>query len=701
MDAATRARLLFGADALFASLGLLQDEQQDRAIADSYVKLLFSMAQQEPREHTPDELRSAVTLLGAIRRQLSNELQVAALPGGASPSTGLAVLAWLGVPACHDDVFRWMETKLAAMNGVLGLASRVFTETECTAQALQACNSLGDREVHAIVRTSMCMNVLVVMSDHVLAAAAAERAALTASSIAEECDVTRAARGRADAFACQRLYASLAALIGMMMMGAAERAARDLGSRDKWTQTPGGGRTLELCRRVGRVLAAYDESKRATSQFVGSTYTAQTSGYVAVLQELMGGIVMQARDCEVTRAAIVDGMTLAPLYRVTGTHEKRLTFWEAAQSVHERRMVFADARFGTTHVESAESSAAMVAAATVFADNETTGWFISMLPSFVKAAKSVCRDSWPSRERFYGSNYRDTERKMVVKMKQAGRNEHEIGEDIGFREGWGRYLCGVRPRATAPQAERSAEASARLAAAAVIHARAALLADDASALPAPMGGGVHMAHAAALELHPSLLAQVPESAGLLVDHPPYLWFAAADSRVRQEPLQWRAEIAKSSSDRIIYAFRSWSGGCLLTDLYPDFFAEVWLRFNAALCAEGSPWRATMDEWVAETMRPSNAPPPRSKKLMHPHRMMKMQQNIATTLLNEQYGQAAQSAAATPRLRAATKLNGAMLKAIVDRLAYAPCAGHVARRFCPTESGSQKRKRAADAGDDGR
>ena len=84
MDAATRARLLFGADALFASMGLLQDNEQDRAIACDYVKLLFSMAQQEPREHTPSELRSAVTLLGAVRRHLSSELQVAALPGGAS-----------------------------------------------------------------------------------------------------------------------------------------------------------------------------------------------------------------------------------------------------------------------------------------------------------------------------------------------------------------------------------------------------------------------------------------------------------------------------------------------------------------------------------------------------------------------------------------------------------------------------------------
>ena len=411
----------------------------------------------------------------------------------------------------------------------------------------------------------------------------------------------------------------------------------------------------------------------------------------------MGGIVMQARDCEVTREAIVDGLTLAPLYRVTGTHEKRLTFWEAAQSVHERRMVFADARFGVTHVDSAESSAAMVAAATVFADNQTTGWFVSMLPSFAKASRSVWHDSWPSRERFYGSNYRDTERKMLAKMKQAGRNENEIGEDIGYRDGWGRYLCGVRPRAPTGQAARSTEASARLAAAAVIHARAAVLADDASALPTPTGGGVHVAHAAALELHPSLLAQVPGGAGLLVDHPPRLWFAAADSRVRKEPLQWRAEIARASSDRIIYAFRSWSGGCLLTDLYPDFFSEVWSRFNAALCAEGSPWRDTMEEWVAETTRPGNAPP-RSKKLMHPHRVMKMQQNIATTLLREQYGQAAQSAATTPGMRAAIKLNGAMLKEIVDRLAYAPYAGHVTRRFCPTESGVQKRKRAADDGD---
>ena len=85
----------------------------------------------------------------------------------------------------------------------------------------------------------------------------------------------------------------------------------------------------------------------------------------------------------------------------------------------------ADARFGVTHVDSAESSAAMVAAATVFADNQTTGWFVSMLPSFTKASRTW--HGWPSRERFYGSNYRDTERKMLAKMKQAGRNENDPG----------------------------------------------------------------------------------------------------------------------------------------------------------------------------------------------------------------------------------------------------------------------------------
>ena len=47
----------------------------------------------------------------------------------------------------------------------------------------------------------MCMNALVVLSDHVLAAAVANTASLTASSIAEETEVARAARGRADAFA--------------------------------------------------------------------------------------------------------------------------------------------------------------------------------------------------------------------------------------------------------------------------------------------------------------------------------------------------------------------------------------------------------------------------------------------------------------------------------------------------------------------
>lgn len=697
MDCHKRARLLFGADALFASLGMLQDTPQDRTIASDYVRFLLGMAREDPRQHSPKELRSTITLLGAVRRQLATDMQIAAMPGGCGPSSGMAVLAWLGVPSQQQDLQRWLEKELNTLNGTLGIASRVYTETECTPEALAACSALGAPEVHAVVRRSMCMNALVVFSDHVLAAAVANAASLTASSIAEESDVMRAARGRADAFACQRLYASLAGLIGMMMMGAAERAGRELGCRDKWTQTQGGVRTLEIRRRVERVLDAYDRSKRRASDLTGDTYTAQTPGYVAVLQELMGGIVMQARDCEATMAAIVDGMCLAPLYRVTGAQDKKLTFWQAALAVHERRMVYSDARVNVPYVSSAESSAAIVAAATVFSDNEPTGWFVSVLTTFGKAARSVFEGYWPDRQRFYGSNYRDTERKQAAKMKQAGRSDHEIGEAMGFREPWARYLIGIRPRPPSAHCSRSTEAVARLVAAIAVHTRAAMYSDDAAALPAPMGGGVHVAHAAALEVHPTLLAEVGDSVGHLVEHPPHGWYVVADGRVKKEPLEWRTEIAKTSSDRIIYAFRAWSGGAVMTDLFADFFSEVWKRFNDVLCAEGSPWRETMDEWKAEAMRPSEAPP-RSKKLMHPYRVMQMQQGIANTLLNERFGPAVQEAETSPAARASLKLHHALIKEVVNRMAYAPYAGHMTRRFCPTESGAQKRKRVSEACD---
>lgn len=656
------------------------------------------MAQEDPRQHSPDEMRSAIKLLGAVRRQLASDLQVAALPGGCSPSSGMAVLAWLGVPGRHDDLLRWIETRLNNVNVVLGVASRVFTETECTQEALDGCNALGAPDVHAIVRRSMCMNALVVFADHVFAAAVANAAAITASSIAEECDVARAARGRVDAFACQRLYTTLAAVLGMMMMGASVRAGRELGSREKWTQTKGGEVTLELRRRVARILDAFDRSKRGVSERTGATYTAQTPGYVAVLQELLGGIVMQARDCEVTMAAIVDGMCLAPLYSVKGAQERRLTFWQAALAVHEQRMVYSDARVGVPYVWSAESSAAMVAAATVFSGNCTTGRFVSVLPSYEKASRSISEGYWPDKERFYGTNYRDTERKMATKMKHAGRSENEVGEAMGYREQWARYLIGIRPREASKPCERSRDASTRLAAAIVVHTRAAVYSDDASSLPAPQGGGVHVAQAAALEVHPTLLAEGGETVGHLVDHPPQDWWVLSDARIRKEPLEWRTEIAKTSSDRIIYAFRSWSGGALMTDIFSDFFCEVWKRFNDALCAEGSPWCQTMQEWKQEAIRPGDAPP-RSKKLMHAYRVMKMQQSIASTLLEERFGNTAQEAAASPADRVSLKLHHSLLKVVVDRVAYTPYAGHLTRRFCPSESVSHKRKRVARSCDE--
>ena len=118
----------------------------DRAIACDYVKLLFSMAQQEPREHTPSDW-SAVTLLGAVGG-ISR-----ASCGWRSPEARVRRRAWR---YWRGSECRLSQRRLSvggdeagAMNGVLGLASGVFTETECTAQALQALQELGD-EVHAI-----------------------------------------------------------------------------------------------------------------------------------------------------------------------------------------------------------------------------------------------------------------------------------------------------------------------------------------------------------------------------------------------------------------------------------------------------------------------------------------------------------------------------------------------------------------------
>jgi hypothetical protein len=583
--------------------------------------------------------------------------------------------------------------------------------------------ALGAQEVHAAVQRSMCMNVLVVLNDHIIAAAVAAHAANTVAPIAEEISVTRASTGRQDAFACQRLYGTLAGLVGMIWMGSGERAEFELGSRDRWAETPSGRWVLRLRRRVGRVLKAYDRSKRESAALRNSqrVYTVQTSGYVAVLQALLGSISVEARDSPVALQAVVDAMRLPKLYRVAG-NSKRWSFWEASGLVHDKCTETSALRFGVVHMPGAEVSASIVAAATVFSnDGLHESGFVWVTPAYTQAARIIAKDNWPECSRFYGKDHLGTEEKLLSKRRSSGIDEHEVGEVMGFRPEWAQYMNDVyeyyhrnslpvtsgtqevsaaspfssssstSSSSTSSSSTSSSSPSSALhhAAAFVLQVRARPYGVDAVGLPTPSGVCLHAACAVSLEVHPLLLScrgrDLDAEAPLAV-RPPPSWWESSDSLLCEAPLTWLKEFTDHVSRQSTLEFRSWSGGCLLTDMFPDFFREVWKRFNTLLWEPHSPWRTTVEAWTDAVVNAQGRGRAKSGlgKLMHPWRAMRMQQDIARDLLAERSAEAsADPDTSTP---VGVNLQDVILRELVGRLDYAPHAPHLVRCFCPPSEG---------------
>ena len=153
--------------------------------------------------------------------------------------------------------------------------------------------------------------------------------------------------------------------------------------------------------------------------------------------------------------------------------------------------------------------------------------------------------------------------------------------------------------------------------------------------------------------------------------------------VAADPLAWIAAFDRRFVDKSIGPFRSWTGGAIVTDLFPEFFGRAWARLNDHLASAESEWHTVVQEWRAAARQGTSRPG--TAKLMHPWRLMRLLKGVAEAMHAEECGRAAESGGGelVDRSRAARRLEEALLAQTIERLAYAPFAGHVLRRFCPT------------------
>ena len=518
-------------------------------------------------------------------------------------------------------------------------------------------------------------------------------------------DVRRCELARADAFMAMRLYTGLELVIAMMMMGVAKRSEREQG-RDKWNLTLPGRAVLAFRASVGETLKAYDTSKREPAQRAGKTYTAQTPGYVAALQEQAAMLAAHINEPDSPLYdALVAGLSEAQLFsmpthnlRWVG-HSAKYTFWGAVGTtteVHCSKFPHGDDK----RVPSFESAMAMTAAMVMTSVVEGKCEPLVQVSGSMRAAMQEASKSWPPVSSFYGRDYAETERKITAKAAREGRDPEgrEVGESFGYRLEWMGYLAnGAPPR---PVSRNGSDDHKRMKAAIVTLARVESLACGGApraALPIPSGNAIHHVHGAAHAAEPS--------ATCLSGHLRSVFHEVGDARYRELAIQQRDDplvrkqlFVERVLERTAPMFKAWSGGVLVSEPYYDFFAEVWKRFNASLRHPSSAWGGKIARWLDHYN--AGTTPPRANgeaKLIHPWRAQHLQQSVARAPLDERYGEAKVLQLPTPHERAAARLYRGLLGGVVEAYDYAPWASHLVRRFCTMEEHrvAAKRKREED------
>lgn len=723
------------------------ETEQRREWHANYNGVLLAMAQSACAANPAGDdardamIKHAIASMSAHRRALTAQLRAASTASSAPGTDACSFAAYDWMLGAADDEGggggatlplgepererATLERGDGRLRALLADLSSAFMDVQQTPRAVEAIEVLTSTATERIVRNALTMQALVGLFDcaRLAAGARVNHAVFGEARSPLSPDVARAEAGRADAYAAMRLHAGLQTIIGLMMMGAARRYEGDDQDRNRWAGTPLGRAILSYREAAMASLDAYDRTKRNAAAQAGRSYVAQTPGYVAALQEQAATLAMRAHyeeHDEGLHEALVCALNDAHVFEVAladGIVRKRVSFWTAVQHVSELRADawagHADRRVAPLCVAVQQVWASLVFGATAGTEEERPADVVQPTPALAKAMR-VATERGPPVTNFYGRDYGETERKVLARAVKEGRDPEgrEAGEAFGFRQEWMGYLSGAR--GTRAAVATTDESAARVRAAITSLAVADVLAgagDACPPLPVASGNAVHYMHAAAAAKEPSQLRLVWK-AGRNPAHS-YLFdrgdprnaagVAVLDAEIAARPvgqraaplyLQRKQAFVEKVAERTAVPFRAWSGGALATDAYHAFFAEVWRRFNENLKRPGGPWSDKIARWTAHYE--AGTQPSKGKgesKLIHPWRVMYLQQGVAKALLEERWGEeVVLKTCSTPNERAAARVHRALLHRLVTVYDYPPWASHLIRRFCSMDEHRSKRRR---------
>ena len=721
------------------------DGEQQRTWHCAYNRALLRMAAAPQtadalEASSQDALRGAIASMGVHRRAIHAKMRAATDPLTKDTNDLHSFVAedWmLSINACKGDYVAQgvasaggsrtkSETGVGKLRALLSDLSTAYMDTESSPRAVRAIEALNNESTQRIVRNALTMQAVVGLFDcSWLAAGARINNAVFGDGAARlSADVGRAETGRADAYAAMRLYAGLQTIVALMMMGASRRyegADRDRGA---WVRTAMGKAILTYREELSMALHAYDGTKRRSAAEAGNAYKAQTPGYVAALQEQAATLAMCAHYEEHDgglHGALICALSEPSMFevRVPGRGEAvRCTFWQAVEHVAEARV---DAWTGRADQRVAPLGAAVQQVwASVVLSQEAESHVAIVAPTraMVKAMRQAMALA-PSIENFHGRDYAETERKVLARAAKEGRDSQgrEAGEAFGYRLEWMGLLSGERAVRSwvAPTTEITARVRGGVTAMAVAEMLSVASRGTARAMPVASGNAIHYMHAVAAAKEPSQMQLVwtagsgrlpshsflldkgdPKNAGAVLHTDAEIAARPREERHDALYLQRKHAFVEKVGERTAVPFRAWSGGALATEAYYDFFAEVWRRFNNNLKRPGTQWSDKIARWLAHYE--AGTTPDRKNgeaKLIHPWRVMYLQQSVARLLLEERWGEAVVLKLSTPNERAAARMHRALLNRLINLYDYPPWASHLIRRFCSMDDHRAKRRRAGE------
>ena len=662
-------------------------------------------------------VRDVVSSMSAHRRSIAAALRAAQAPDthASNDACSFAVLDWTraaagtllpaaGLPALERSkaVLAIVDEGLLKLRGFLENLSSAFAEVATTPEASATVDTFLGAATSRLVRSALVTQALGGLFDGARLAAGARinNTAFGALRSPLSEDVVRAEEGRADAYSAMRLHAGLKLLLGILMLGAAKRLELDGVPRAEWQKAPHAAAVLAMNAGVTDVLRSYHEDKTSAARAAGRAYVAQTPGFTAAMQEQAAAIALKIQEPKsLLFDALATGLGACALFLVPRERDEPLTFWQAAALLSRQRL---EAWTGHRDRRIAPLGHGILQVwGGLIMDGAREGEQSLVAPTegLAKAAQQCF--NMPV-ERCYGRDYAETERKVLARAAKEGRRPEELGEKFGWRLEWMHSIDTLEVRKPVQATpETIARADAALTSLAVAEG---LAADGAEhALPVSGGNGIHVVHAVGMGMEPTQLLHAHRAHRL--DEPfvfdrtdPQL--AATLAGLEGQVLKRKQLFVEKVVERVAPPFKAWSGGALATDLYHEFFGEVWRRFNANLKHPGSPWADKVARWLAHYAAGTTPPSANGeRKLIHPWKMMFLQKSVARQLLNERLGEAAVLRTATDATeRAALRVERALLTRIIEVYDYAPWASHLIRRFCSMDEHKARKRRLADAAD---